>query len=288
MITGYDDADAKGDRSLEYFFTEIRYRQSFHTTYQGETVSYSHTRAGKLAKKGGTLSTHYGVGKGPKALKSFVKKTFKITDLLTEASGNNKAMSRTARPRDQMSARKLKRLGMAKGGTIGQDSEHHEEHSSRNDDLTVEGEEQVEEGDRPSPDLDASESNIDQIQDEVKERSHQIEVGEIDGPYMASFPTEEQWAGPQIDQEPTGTTSRGAPTNNVDSLAEPAEEDTAEVAALTESMENEPTLSKDDTFHMEKKKEDTAEVAALIESTDSEPTLSKDDVEEKKEVPSSG
>jgi hypothetical protein len=252
-VTGYD-ADVKGDRSLEYFFTEIRYRQSFNTTYQGETVTYNHTRAGKLAKKGGTLSTYYDVGKGPGALKSFLKKTFRIADLLTETSGNNKAMSRTVRPRDQMSARKLKRLGMAKGGMIEQDPENHEEYPSRNDDLIVEGEEQEEEVDGPTPALGASEGGVDRFQDEVKENSHQIEDGELDGPYMGSFLTEEQWTGPQLDHKPMETASGSSPTfSNVDSLVESAEEDMAEVAALTESTDKEPNSSRDDVLHIEKK-----------------------------------
>jgi hypothetical protein len=261
-IPGYD-ATATGNRSLEYFFTGIRYRQTVSTTYQDQPVSYSTTRAGKLGKKGGTLSTSYHFKKDSKPLKNFVTTTFKIADLLTDASGNAKAMSKTVRPRDQTSVRRQKRRGMAKGEVDGQDPEDHKEHSSRNDDyeqmprndLEVEREEEKEEVGRPTPGFGAPESSTEESLDEVKELSHQIEHGDIDDPYISSFLTEEQWAEPEITEGPTKTIIGGAPIfSNVSGVAEDAEQDSAGLSIPTESIENEPTLVGDDVLHAEEKK----------------------------------
>jgi hypothetical protein len=261
-IPGYD-VNAEGNRSLEYFFAGIQYRQSVNTTYQDQPVSYSTTRAGKLGKKGGTLGTYYDVNEDSKPLKNFVKTTFKIADLLTEASGNVKAMSKTVRPRDQMSVRRQRRQGMAMGGVDGQDPEDHEERSSRNDgyermprdDLTVEGEEEEEEVGKPISAFGAPESSIEESGDAVKEPSHQIEDGDIDDPFIASFLTEEQWTEPEIDEEPTKTIVGGTPMfSNMSSLAEDAEQDNIGVPVPTESVENEPTLVEDDVSNTEEKK----------------------------------
>ena len=261
-IPGFD-VYAEGNRSLEYFFSGIQYRQSVNTTYQDQPVSYSTTRAGKLGKKGGTLSTYHDVNADSKPLKNFVKTTFKIADLLTEASGNAKAMSKTARPRDQMSVRRQRRQGMANGEVDGQDPEDPEERSSRNngyertprDNLTVEGEEQEQEAGRPTPAFGAPESSTEESRDAVNEPSHQIEDGDIDDPFIASFLTEEQWAEPEIDDEPTKTIMGDAHMfSNMSSLAEDAEQDNVGVSVPTESVENEPTLAEDDVSHTDKKK----------------------------------
>lgn len=235
----------KGDQPLEYLFTSIRYQQSISMMYENEVVSYSNTRAGKLGEKGGTLSVRYNARKDGNSLENFVRTTFKIADLLTEASGNKKAMNKTVRPRDEMSARKVRRLEMAK-------LEKDPEGSSRNNgyerlpsDMTEFGNEEDEIARTPS----------DQSGGEVSEHSNYIQEGDIDDPHIASFLAEEQWVEPDITEDASKTAVSGEPVvSNMDSPGEPIEENIAEVDNSTEEVENKSALVEDVAPHTEEKK----------------------------------
>ncbi|KAF2794827.1 hypothetical protein K505DRAFT_374358 [Melanomma pulvis-pyrius CBS 109.77] len=221
---------AKGDRILEYFLTGIRYRQSVTSEYQKHVVSYSTTRAGKLGKKGGTLSVYYNVGKDTKlsdvtALKKFVQTSFVVADQLTAAAANNKPMAKTIRPRDQTSARKTRRS------------------EARNSEYTPHNFVEFETDHVAPPAFDTVNSTIDRIPDDAIEHPFRIADGDIENPYIASFLSEDNFTEPEIAEKVDTEEIRDEPSSGtVNDIVEVGGTEIDEVVD-SEGISNEPTLS---------------------------------------------
>jgi hypothetical protein len=120
-IPGYLKADLSGTRSVLYLFTGIRFRQSVPARFMDNQITVSTTQSGKLGSKSAALSTYWDpqeflnnsenrsrVQQGGD-LKEFVAGCFKIVDKITMAAASNEQRLRRFKPRDEMSARKIRR-----------------------------------------------------------------------------------------------------------------------------------------------------------------------------------
>ncbi|KAF2875468.1 mitochondrial inner-membrane-bound regulator-domain-containing protein [Massariosphaeria phaeospora] len=128
-----------GWRKLEYLFTGITFRQTAVGAFGQHDLSYSTVQAGKLGKRGSSLSMHHTL-KGPvgakrlSEAKKYVGRSFEVADWITRAAANTKPMAKALRPRHDNSPRQLRRQShdrtTASAATVGDGAagnpfEHH-------------------------------------------------------------------------------------------------------------------------------------------------------------------
>ncbi|RMZ66435.1 respiratory complex assembly rmp1 [Pyrenophora seminiperda CCB06] len=106
--------DSQNLRLVNYDFSGIQFRQSVTGNLFGESISYSAVQAGRFGAKFAALTAHYdGHGdtqlRDEVAVKAFVKRSFEIVDLVNGASMQTLPVARQWRPRDENSARRMRR-----------------------------------------------------------------------------------------------------------------------------------------------------------------------------------
>ncbi|KAH8708560.1 mitochondrial inner-membrane-bound regulator-domain-containing protein [Phaeosphaeriaceae sp. PMI808] len=124
VISGYPET-VGGVRQIDYILTDIQFRQAINGTFYDNPVSYTTLQSSKMNGRGGSLCmTCSGVPRRtrlglleqqdyPKLVK-FVQGCFGVASAITKAASQKQPLSKQMhpkdRPRDEQSARKLRRL----------------------------------------------------------------------------------------------------------------------------------------------------------------------------------
>lgn len=185
-IPGYAQAHLPGTRSVQYLFTGIRFRQSVMAKFMDNQVTVSTTQSGKLGSKSAALSAYYDPqeyvrkrehepeGHREDSLKSFVGGCFKIADKITMAAGSNGRRVRGGKPRDEMSARKIRRQEL--------------QGVSRSGDATQEDAEQA---DFSMAEVTTDENAAEPQQQFSADMSQHLDAQDMEDPYLSSLLSDE-------------------------------------------------------------------------------------------------
>ena len=184
-IPGYTQAHLPGTINVEYLFTGIRFRQNVTAKILEVPVTFSTAQSGKLGSKSAALSANFepaSLQNGENAtkdqheddLKAFVGGCFKILDKITVAAANQDWRFRAAKPRDELSARKIRRQALQAEPTDGDAVEVDAEHASS-----------------PVAEDTTEQDSAESSQQFSAPISQHLDARDMEDPYLSSLLTEE-------------------------------------------------------------------------------------------------